>query len=129
MPAAQNGIASAAPKPLNQLFDQLPTTVFSVMTALSIKHNSINLGQGDHRITHSRHRADHSDHDTPAPPPAPTPAPASARRTGRLRYCHSDCVRDPLPCSHLKLIPGAWHSLVPPSRSRAQPRVHAFRFP
>ena len=50
MPGAQNGVESPAPKPkpLNQMFDQLPTTIFSVMTSLSMEHNSINLGQGDH---------------------------------------------------------------------------------
>ena len=46
---AQNGIhgdGASAPKPLNQMFAKLPDTIFSVMTSLSIKHNSINLGQG-----------------------------------------------------------------------------------
>ena len=33
-------------KPFNDTFSRLPTTIFSVMTALSIKHKSINLGQG-----------------------------------------------------------------------------------
>lgn len=36
----------AAPKPLNELFSKLPTTIFSVMTDLANKHQSINLGQG-----------------------------------------------------------------------------------
>ena len=46
---AQNGINGddlPAPKPLNQMFAKLPDTIFSVMTSLSLKHNSINLGQG-----------------------------------------------------------------------------------
>lgn len=33
-------------KPLNTYLNNLPTTVFSVMTELAIKHQSVNLGQG-----------------------------------------------------------------------------------
>jgi len=33
-------------KPLNNLFTSLPTTIFTVMTNLAIKHKTINLGQG-----------------------------------------------------------------------------------
>ena len=42
----QNGDVLPTPKPLNQMFSKLPDTIFSVMTSLSLKHNSINLGQG-----------------------------------------------------------------------------------
>ena len=38
--------SSSEPKPLNDLFTGLPTTIFTVMTNLAIKHNTINLGQG-----------------------------------------------------------------------------------
>lgn len=38
--------SSNEPKPLNDLFTHLPTTIFTVMTNLAIKHNTINLGQG-----------------------------------------------------------------------------------
>ncbi len=34
------------PKPLNEILTGLPTTIFSVMTELAIKHKSVNLGQG-----------------------------------------------------------------------------------
>ncbi|KAL3157538.1 hypothetical protein ABBQ32_011995 [Trebouxia sp. C0010 RCD-2024] len=45
--AAVNGHASSTePKPLNDLFTGLPTTIFTVMTNLAIKHKTINLGQG-----------------------------------------------------------------------------------
>lgn len=45
--AAANGHASSSEtKPLNNLFSDLPTTIFTVMTNLAIKHKSINLGQG-----------------------------------------------------------------------------------
>ena len=33
-------------KPLNDLFTGLPTTIFTVMTNLALKHKTINLGQG-----------------------------------------------------------------------------------
>ena len=33
-------------KPLNETFDSLPTTIFTVMTNLAIQHGSVNLGQG-----------------------------------------------------------------------------------
>lgn len=33
-------------KPLNDVFTGLPTTIFTVMTNLAIKHQTINLGQG-----------------------------------------------------------------------------------
>ena len=33
-------------KPLNEVFESLPTTVFTVMTNLAIEHGSVNLGQG-----------------------------------------------------------------------------------
>ena len=33
-------------KPLNTYLNNLPTTVFSVMTEMAIKHQSVNLGQG-----------------------------------------------------------------------------------
>lgn len=36
----------ATHRPLNDTFDSLPTTIFEVMTRLSLQHNSINLGQG-----------------------------------------------------------------------------------
>ena len=38
--------SSSEPKPLNDLFTGLPTTIFTVMTNLAIKHKTINLGQG-----------------------------------------------------------------------------------
>lgn len=45
--SAVNGHASSSePKPLNNLFTGLPTTIFTVMTNLAIKHQTINLGQG-----------------------------------------------------------------------------------
>ena len=44
MPQMEN--ISTAPKPLNEMFSTLPTTIFSVMTDLANKHKSINLGQG-----------------------------------------------------------------------------------
>lgn len=45
--AAVNGHRSSnEPKPLNNLFTDLPTTIFTVMTNLAIKHKTINLGQG-----------------------------------------------------------------------------------
>ena len=40
-------MAKAEPKPLNVVFETLPTTIFEVMTRLSIEHNSVNLGQGE----------------------------------------------------------------------------------
>ncbi len=70
---AQNGFhedVPSAPKPLNQLFAKLPDTIFSVMTSLSIKHNSINLGQGfpdDEGPGDHRHDLMHQ----PIPPPSP----------------------------------------------------------
>ena len=39
-------MARAEPKPLNDVFSNLPTTIFEVMTRLSIEHHSLNLGQG-----------------------------------------------------------------------------------
>ncbi|KAL0036368.1 hypothetical protein WJX77_004690 [Trebouxia sp. C0004] len=45
--ATVNGHASTPDvKPLNGLFTGLPTTIFTVMTNLAIKHKTINLGQG-----------------------------------------------------------------------------------
>lgn len=45
--AAVNGQASMGEhKPLNDVFTGLPTTIFTVMTNLAIKHQTINLGQG-----------------------------------------------------------------------------------
>ena len=44
MVALQNG--GKADKPLNETFDALPTTIFTVMTNLAIEHGSVNLGQG-----------------------------------------------------------------------------------
>ncbi len=45
--ATVNGHASTPDvKPLNDLFTGLPTTIFTVMTNLAIKHKTINLGQG-----------------------------------------------------------------------------------
>uniref|UniRef100_A0A7S0RQZ7 Aminotransferase class I/classII large domain-containing protein n=1 Tax=Chlamydomonas leiostraca TaxID=1034604 RepID=A0A7S0RQZ7_9CHLO len=42
-----NGVAGHAPsKPLNELFCNLPTTIFEVMSKLAMEHNSVNLGQG-----------------------------------------------------------------------------------
>ncbi len=43
---APPGDEGVKPRPLNSTFSELPTTIFTVMTNLSIKHNSINLGQG-----------------------------------------------------------------------------------
>lgn len=42
--AQQNG--SSAERPLNETFESLPTTIFTVMTNLATQHGSINLGQG-----------------------------------------------------------------------------------
>ena len=39
---------AAAPKPFNTLLSGLQTTIFSQMTALAVKHHSVNLGQGAH---------------------------------------------------------------------------------
>jgi hypothetical protein len=39
------------PKPLNATFDELPTTIFELMTRASMQHNSINLGQGGSIVT------------------------------------------------------------------------------
>lgn len=45
--AAVNGHASLTePKSLNDVFVGLPTTIFTVMTNLAVKHKTINLGQG-----------------------------------------------------------------------------------
>ena len=45
--ASVNGHANTTDlKPLNDLFTGLPTTIFTVMTNLAIKHKTINLGQG-----------------------------------------------------------------------------------
>ena len=45
--ATVNGHSSTPDvKPLNDLFTSLPTTIFTVMTNLAIKHKTINLGQG-----------------------------------------------------------------------------------
>ncbi|MFT8644867.1 MAG: aminotransferase class I/II-fold pyridoxal phosphate-dependent enzyme, partial [Gluconacetobacter sp.] len=33
-------------KPLNSLLSGLPTTIFTVMSALAVRHDAINLGQG-----------------------------------------------------------------------------------
>lgn len=44
MVAVQNG--GMAEKPLNETFEALPTTIFTVMTNLAIKYGSVNLGQG-----------------------------------------------------------------------------------
>ncbi|KAK9813470.1 hypothetical protein WJX73_000730 [Symbiochloris irregularis] len=48
MTAVQGPVASTSlpQKPLNTFLNNLPTTVFSVMTELAIKHQSVNLGQG-----------------------------------------------------------------------------------
>lgn len=46
MPAVNGHSSSSEPKPLNTLFTGLPTTIFTVMTNLAIKHQTINLGQG-----------------------------------------------------------------------------------
>lgn len=43
--AAMNG-STREPKPLNDTFSSLPTTIHEVMTQLSITHDSVNLGQG-----------------------------------------------------------------------------------
>lgn len=32
-------------KPLNSYFDSIKTTIFSVMSALAMEHNAVNLGQ------------------------------------------------------------------------------------
>lgn len=42
------------PKPLNDTFDELPTTIFELMTRASMQHNSINLGQGGSIVTSAR---------------------------------------------------------------------------
>lgn len=34
-------------KPLNATFSSLPTTIFTVMTNLSVQYSSVNLGQGE----------------------------------------------------------------------------------
>lgn len=39
-----NGMAKR--RRLNETFEELPTTIFTVMTNLAIQHGSINLGQG-----------------------------------------------------------------------------------
>jgi hypothetical protein len=39
------------PKPLNDTFNELPTTIFELMTRASMQHNSINLGQGGSIVT------------------------------------------------------------------------------
>ena len=44
MVALQNG--GKVDKPLNETFDALPTTIFTVMTNLANEHGSVNLGQG-----------------------------------------------------------------------------------
>ena len=45
--ATVNGHASTPDvKPLNDVFTGLPTTIFTVMTNLAVKHKTINLGQG-----------------------------------------------------------------------------------
>ena len=46
MAAVKGHARPSEPKPLNELFTDLPTTIFTVMTNLAIKHNTINLGQG-----------------------------------------------------------------------------------
>lgn len=46
MSAVHGHASSSEPKPLNNLFTGLPTTIFTVMTNLAIKHQTINLGQG-----------------------------------------------------------------------------------
>ena len=33
-------------RPLNETFERLPTTIFTVMTNLALEHGSVNLGQG-----------------------------------------------------------------------------------
>lgn len=44
--ADANGASGGdGPKPLNDLLSHLPTTIFTVMSALAVKHNSVNLGQ------------------------------------------------------------------------------------
>ncbi len=72
---AQNGMhgdVPSTPKPLNQMFAKLPDTIFSVMTSLSIKHNSINLGQGfpDDEGPGDHHH-DHMFYPMHPPPPLP----------------------------------------------------------
>lgn len=44
-PASKQG-GGADMKPLNKVFASMPTTIFSVMSQLAVKHGSINLGQG-----------------------------------------------------------------------------------
>ena len=47
MAAGPNGHANEGlHKPLNDVFTGLPTTIFTVMTNLATKHQTINLGQG-----------------------------------------------------------------------------------
>lgn len=48
MGAADAGAAPAdgALPPLNHVFSNMPTTIFSVMSALAVEHQSVNLGQG-----------------------------------------------------------------------------------
>ena len=46
MAAVDGHASSGEPKPLNDLLTDLPTTIFTVMTNLAIKHKTINLGQG-----------------------------------------------------------------------------------
>ena len=36
----------ATMKPTNSMLSGLPTTIFSVMSALAVEHDAINLGQG-----------------------------------------------------------------------------------
>ena len=42
------------PKALNATFDELPTTIFELMTRASMQHNSINLGQGGSNVAKAR---------------------------------------------------------------------------
>lgn len=46
MTAITDSASNGAVKPLNDLFTGLPTTIFTVMTNLAVKHKTINLGQG-----------------------------------------------------------------------------------
>lgn len=41
-----NGTTDRRKKQLNETFEELPTTVFTVMTNLALEYGSVNLGQG-----------------------------------------------------------------------------------
>ncbi len=46
MSAATSATMGGTHKPLNTLFNNMPTTIFEVMSKLATQHNSVNLGQG-----------------------------------------------------------------------------------